>query len=226
MTALNASTEDEAEELEPLHTRNYHVEAFRRNPHEFLVRGRVIDTKPPGLYSEADPEPFELHHMVVELTVSFPDLVITRSDVTFNTFPQEACPLIAQRYGELAGLSIARGFTHAVRERLGGPRGCSHTTALLQAMAPVAVQCHWSMVALARRDAATAGLSPTPTGGDREASARLSLNSCHVWDEHGDFYRSIVEGTRSAPVVMIPLRRRLIELGIDPEAWALDHPGG
>ena len=45
----------------------------------------------------------------------------------------------------LVGLSIARGFTHRVRELFGGPRGCTHTTALLQAMAPIAMQCFWSM---------------------------------------------------------------------------------
>jgi len=41
----------------------------------------------------------------------------------------------------LKELSIARGFTHKVRGLFGGPRGCTHTTALSQAMAPEAIQC-------------------------------------------------------------------------------------
>jgi len=220
--------------LAPLHSRNYQVEAFRRSPQEFVLIGSIIDRKPGGYFIETDPEPFTLHHMVVELTVSYPDLVIVGSDVTFNTFPQELCPAIAGRYGDLVGISIARGFTHQVRERFGGPRGCSHTTALLQAMAPVAVQCIWSMVTLARREAqgAAAGspaaaVSPAPpaVSSDLRDTVRFSINSCHVWDEDGDFYRAVRDRTRQV-TPMLPLRARLEELGVDPEQWAREHPGG
>ena len=216
--------------LEPLHTRNYQVEAFRRSPEEFVLIGSIIDRKPGGYFIETDPEPFTLHHMVVELTVSYPELVIVGSEVTFNTFPQELCPAIAGRYGDLVGVSIARGFTHQVRERFGGPRGCSHTTALLQAMAPVAVQCIWSMVTLARRDAQeasgvappSASTAPAISSGMRD-TLRFSINSCHVWDEEGDFYHAVRDGTRQVSP-MLPLRYRLDELGIDVEEWVKDHP--
>jgi Protein of unknown function (DUF2889) len=212
---------------EPLHTRNYQVEAFRRDGQHFVLIGSVIDRKPGSLYIEQDLEPFELHHMVVELTVSYPGLVIVGCEVTFNTFPQTVCPAIAVRYNELVGVSIARGFTHQVRERFGGPRGCSHTTALLQAMAPVAVQCVWSMRFLARRDARDGPEGEqtlaSPAAGPRRDDP-INLNSCHVWDEHSEFYQSILDGTRSA-VPMLPVRRRLEELGLDVETWAKDQPG-
>jgi hypothetical protein len=208
-----------ADQLEPLHSRSYQVDAYRRSQAEFVLRGSVIDRKPPGMYVEVDPEPFEMHHMVVELTIAYPELTIVDAEVAFNTFPHETCPVIAQRYRDLIGLSIGRGFTHQVRERFGGPRGCSHTTALLQAMAPVAVQCHWSMAILARRDAGTrAALSPE----DRADSLRLSENSCHVWAPGGELYEGVKNGNRH-PRPMVSLQRRLEELGIDPVEWQADQ---
>ena len=95
--------------------------------------------------------------------------------VLFEAHPHDACGSIAPHYGELVGLSIARGFTHEVRQRFGGPRGCTHTTALLLAMAPVAIQCIWSMQVVDDREAgrpwrrprrsATRG-APAAMGGD------------------------------------------------------------
>ena len=66
------------------------------------------------------------------------------ANAALETHPHAACPRIEDHYQHLIGLSIARGFTHKVRELFGGPRGCTHTTALLQAMAPVAIQSMWS----------------------------------------------------------------------------------
>ena len=126
------------------------------------------DQKPPGVYLAEDPEPLTMHHMQVDLTVAFPSMVIERAEVVFEAHPHTTCVDIVGAYQGLVGLSITRGFTHKVRELFGGPRGCTHTTALLLAMGPVATQCSWSMYAaearargpvvhgLARRDDARA----------------------------------------------------------------------
>ena len=68
-----------------------------------------------------DPEPLTMHHMIVELEVAFPSLQITAADVIFDAHPHTMCPVITEHYKELVGLSIARGFTHEVRQRFGGP---------------------------------------------------------------------------------------------------------
>ena len=86
--------------------------------------------------------------MVIDLTIGFPDLVISDVAVEMQTHPHGYCPSIVEHYRKLIGLSIARGFTHKVRDLFGGPKGCAHTTALLQAMAPVAIQSIWSMRSL------------------------------------------------------------------------------
>ena len=147
-----------------------------------LLRGAVRDQKPAGLYIAGDPDPLTFHHMQVELEVSFPSLEITAAAVLFEAHPHETCGSIAPHYGSLVGLSIARGFTHEVRQRFGGPRGCTHTTALLLAMAPVAIQSIWSMQVVEDREAgrpwrrprrAHAGGAQAALGGEPQQLSRV-----------------------------------------------------
>ena len=116
-----------------------------------MLRGVVVDEKPVGLYIEQDPNPLWMHHMILDLEIHFPSLVIQKATVTFREHPHLGCVNIVDHYKKLEGMSITRGFNAKVRELFAGPRACTHTTALLQAMAPVAVQSMWSMrVASAR----------------------------------------------------------------------------
>ena len=217
----------EPDELEVLHDREYRVRAYRKADDLLMIRAAVRDQKPPGLYLEIDPDPLTVHHMQIEVDVAFPSLEIVRAEVVFESHPHEQCTVITTHYGGLVGLSIARGFTHKVRELFGGPRGCTHTTALLQAMAPVAVQCFWSMQASTARRAAEPGdASPGASGGaDADSGARrpgremwaMNLNTCHVWAEDGE----VVSGLEAGEPMSVPvfLRTRLDALGLDAEAW-------
>lgn len=203
----------------PIHERTYVVQAYRRGEHEVLLRGAVRDTKPPGLYVRDDPDPLPIHHMVVDLVVAFPSLTITDAAVVMETHPNDVCPSITEHYGKLVGLSIARGFTASVRELFGGPRGCTHVTALLQAMAPIAVQSIWSMGIAKAREAGRDGRPPM-TEAEREQIVARNVNSCHVWAEGGDHAVRVRTGT--AHKVPIPIRTRLIDLGRDPDGWTMD----
>ena len=143
-------------------------------------------------------------------------LEIVEAGVVFEEHPHPACPSIAPHYGELVGLSVARGFTHQIRELFGGPRGCSHTTALLQAMAPVAVQSMWSFrIVTAREQGIARENFATPEG--RQQSIAMNLNTCHVWAEDGEQVRSILAGEPQEVPVWI--QRRYAELGRDPMSW-------
>jgi hypothetical protein len=202
---------DGVEALPILHDREYRVRAYRLAGDRILIQGAIRDQKPPGLYIQIDPEPITIHHMQLSMTVSFPDLVIIDVTTHFESHPREECPSITGHYDNLIGLSIARGFTHKVRELFGGPRGCTHTTALLQAMAPIAMQCFWSMNAA---NAKIDGLSDPMLDPRRNQNQmwRRSINTCHVWDEHGPAVAARLAGvTEPAPVF---LRGRLAKLGI------------
>ena len=75
------------------------------------------------MYVPDDTEPLTMHHMVVEVEIAFPSLVIEAARTVLEIHPHGQCPSIEDHYQELVGLSIARGFTHKVRELFGGPRG-------------------------------------------------------------------------------------------------------
>ncbi len=200
------------DQLQPLHDRTYFVQVFRRDAGRMVVRGEVHDVKPAGLYVDDDPDPLSMHRMRVELEIDFPTLVVRAVDVVFEDFPQTRCPTIADDYEALVGVSITRGFTHRVRELFGGPAGCAHVTALLQAMAPAVVQSTWSMVIVNGRDA-TADDDPEGSSGGRRQPP--PADSCHVWAAGGELQTKVQRGEPLQP--MLTVRDRLVELGRDPE---------
>jgi len=205
--------------LEILHDREYRVRAFRKDPN-ILIRGAVRDQKPPHLYFRDDPNPLTIHHMQVDIEVAFPSLEIVAADVHFEMHPNDTCPIITTHYDKLVGLSIARGFTHKVRELFGGPRGCTHTTALLQAMAPVAVQCFWSMTASeGRRNERSVDFVPKPmTREQRDGQWKTNLNTCHIWAEDGEMVQSIQSGNVEMAAPRFA-RQRLVDLGLTEDDW-------
>jgi hypothetical protein len=198
-----------------IHERSYVVRSYRKGTDTMVLRGAVRDQKPPGLYIVDDPEPLTVHHMIVDLAVAVPSLEITAVDVALETHPHTNCPRIEDHYGHLVGLSIARGFTHKVRELFGGPRGCTHTTALLQAMAPVAVQSLWSFQMAAAHAAGEA--SPFADPEQRMRSVMMNLNTCHVWAEDGEQVTSIRNGEPMEVPVWI--QDRFAKLGRNPATW-------
>ncbi len=221
-TALPRPAIDHIDVAEPdlplLHDRTYSVRSYRRSATELLIRGQVLDQKPPGMYVDDDPDPLAIHHMVVDIVVRFPDLEIIEADVVMETHPHPSCTSITDHYRSLIGLSIARGFTHRIRELFGGPRGCTHTTALLQAMAPVAVQSIWSMRANDPTDG-TPVPAPMPSNpSPEEIRARMAhnINSCHVWAEDGEHLARAIDGEMDPPLWIID---RMEKLGLDPTTW-------
>ncbi|MGK0313663.1 MAG: hypothetical protein ACI8RC_003307, partial [Ilumatobacter sp.] len=100
----------------------------------------------------------------------------------------------------------------------GGPRACTHTTALLQAMAPVAIQCVWSMRA---SDASKPGGYDSGVPMERSDMWKMNLNTCHVWAEDSDVVAKYAAGGTSEPPEPPEFaRERMVELGISPSDWA------
>lgn len=200
-----------------LHTRNYEVRSFLKDENTVIIRGAVMDRKPGGLYVPDDVEPLVMHHMIVDLTVVYPQMEIVDAAVVFEAHPHTTCTAIVDHYQKLIGLNIARGFTHKIRELFGGPRACTHTTALIQAMAPVAMQTIWSMQAVkAKQSGATISEMVTPE--ERKRSLAMNLNTCHVWAEDGPNMTLINAGEELPPPLQII--RRFKELGKDPTGWS------
>jgi hypothetical protein len=199
-----------------VHERAYVVRAYRKDANTLLLRGAIRDQKPAGLYVPNDPEPLTMHHMIVDLHIAVPSLEIIDARAVMEMHPHTNCPRIEDHYRNLIGLSIARGFTHKVRELFGGPRGCTHTTALLQAMAPVAVQSMWSFRMAAGRPTGEGG-PDFSTADSRMQAMSMNLNTCHIWAEDGEQVQGILAGEpMEVPVWIV---RRYAELGLDPATW-------
>jgi hypothetical protein len=207
------------DDLQLIHTRGYDVRGYWRPDGRLSIRGSVRDELPTRLYGIDDDEPLVMHHMVVELIVELPDLRIADVLVEFRSHPHSACPAVIDHYHHLVGLSIARGFTHKVRELFGGPRGCTHTTALLQAMAPVAMQCKLASRMMGVRPSASGtSADPGPAATELgEARAAGNRNTCHVWAEGGEHLARILDGSDTN--LPIPISVRIRERGDDPDEW-------
>lgn len=215
-----APTPEGVTEADLIHERTYVVRVYRKDDTTMLVRGAIVDQKPPGLYIVGDDQPLTAHHMIVDLEVTLPTLEIVAANAEMEHHPYATCPRIMDHYDNLVGMSIARGFTHKVRELFGGPRGCTHTTALLQAMGPAVVQSTWSMKVLATRAAGDSDAPQMTTAEQRAAAVAGNLNTCHVWEDGGEFVTGILEGRQQT--VPVSVSRRLAELGRDPNTWRVD----
>ena len=200
---------------ELIHTRRYEVRTYKMRDDMFILRGVVIDEKPAGLYIADDPEVLWVHHMVVDLEVSFPMFEIQKVSVTFHERPHTRCTDIEPDYQKLVGLSIARGFNNKVKELFGGPRGCTHIGALLAAMAPVAIQSGWSMRVGAPRAAENA--SGMSTAEQRKRAYAINLNTCHMWDENGQMVSEIEQGLPME--VPLWITKRFKKLGLEDSEW-------
>ena len=183
----------------------------------FLLRGCVVDEKPAGLYIENDSDPIWMHHMIVDLEIVYPTFLIEKASVEFKNHPHLSCTNITEHYKKLEGMSIARGFNAKVRELFGSSHGCTHIGALLAAMAPVAIQTGWSMrigTAMASDDSSK---SSQDLQEQRIKQFSSTINTCHVWDEHGEMVGKVRNGQEIE--MPLPIVLRLRELGRDETDW-------
>ncbi len=200
-----------------IHTRQYQVHAFRMSDTKFLLRGVVVDEKPAGLYIEDDPDPIWMHHMIVDLEIVYPTFLIEKASVEFKNHPHLGCTNITDHYKKLEGMSIARGFNAKVRELFGSSRGCTHIGALLAAMAPVAIQTGWSMRVSSVVDTDDSSKSPEDFQEQRVKQFASTINTCHIWDEHGEMVSKVRRGEEIE--MPLPVVRRLRDLGRDETDW-------
>ena len=200
-----------------IHTRRYQVQAFRMSDERFLLRGAIVDEKPAGLYIENDPDPIWMHHMIVELQIVYPTFLIEKATTKFENHPHLGCTNITDHYKKLEGMSIARGFNAKVRELFGSSRGCTHIGALLAAMAPVAIQTGWSMRVSSVVDIDDSSKSPEDFQEQRIKQFASTINTCHIWDEHGEMVSKVRRGEEIE--MPLPVVRRLRDLGRDETDW-------
>jgi Protein of unknown function (DUF2889) len=168
---------------EPVHRRSLDLEVFEGEG-TFEVVGRLRDERP---WADGVERVRHLHDMSLYVTVRREDLVIVAARAEMRAFPHTECPSIEEKFGELVGLSVARGYTRAVQERFGRALGCSHLEFLARAVGPTVVQ---AIPSSASRAASRAD--------DREVVRRMGTDwladTCHVWRTGGPGPRKIAAG--------------------------------
>ncbi len=202
-----------------LHTRAYEIDAFLEDDEHFRLVGVMRDVRPDGLWGIADTEPMTLHDMHIELVVNGGTFVITEVRTAMLAHPQEQCPLILPVFQELVGTSIARGFGTRVKTLFGGPRSCTHFVALLNAMAPVAMQARWSFFhAVSDGLVSSADADPATRSERMRAGQEANRDTCHVWATDGPMFAKIEAGESFG--VPVWAKHRLAERGIPIEEWS------
>jgi hypothetical protein len=166
----------------PLHKRTIDIEAFD-NGDEIQVVCHFKDVRP---WSDVG-HIRTVHEMILDVDVRLADLVITRSEARMVNFPHVECPEIAPRFGDLVGLSIARGYNKEVQKRFIGVAGCTHLEFMARAIGPAIVQAFSSARSRKRIEAGATG-PMTPN--------QFMVNSCHVWAEGGPALEKLAAGWR------------------------------
>lgn len=158
------------------------------------VVGRLKDERP---WAQQPRELPVVHDLELRARVSLTDFTVRAVDARFHTYPHTECPDIAAAYQQLVGVQVGRGWTRAMRERLGGPAGCTHLRELARGMAPVLVQAAFS---------AQVRANPSREGDDERLRTVLPFLSgtCHIWAAEGVGEQKLeagwVPGTTTYPV--------------------------
>lgn len=160
-----------------IHTRSVSFAGFEREDGLFDIEGRMTDTKTyafsnkwRGTIHTGEP----LHEMLLRVTVD-EDFIIHEVAASTEHSPFPVCPNIAANYRSLKGIRMGAGWRRAVREKVGGVRGCTHITELLFPMATVAVQTIFPLQRHRRNEADSEVSS--------DSGKPFVINTCHAWAE-------------------------------------------
>jgi hypothetical protein len=127
---------------ELVHRRAYEFEGFRREDGLWDIEARITDRKSysfPNAY-RGEVKAFEpVHDMSLRLTID-DEMVVRDIQAVSDATPYAACLDIPAAYSRMIGVRIGPGWRRAVRQRMGGPAGCTHISELLISMGTVAYQ--------------------------------------------------------------------------------------
>jgi hypothetical protein len=163
-----------------VHTREISMRTSDLGAHYILVEGSLIDHRYRARPNEVSEESELVHHMVIQLKVKGPGMLIEQAEATMPHHPREECPEMLPWIRKLEGLEIAPGYSMKVKKIVGGVKGCAHLTSLVIAMGESAVQGYW-----------TAYVAETRKTGLPEQTIKKFINTCHLWKEDGPIVKEL-----------------------------------
>ena len=125
-----------------VHTRSIRVEAYARDDGLWDLEAELSDVKEKdfalavGIRKAGEP----VHAMQLRLTIDTAlNVVDARAQSDWVPYPGH-CDSFSDAYRQLIGLNLLHGFRHAVLQRLGGTKGCTHLTELAGVLPTAAIQ--------------------------------------------------------------------------------------
>ena len=172
----------------PQHRRSIDVKIYSRGDGLWEVDAHLTDTRPratPMATGEL-PAGAPIHDMLLRLVIdeSF-NVLEAGSQTSAMPYPGE-CDNLGDTYGRLVGLNLMRGFRQAVKERLGGVKGCTHLTELSQVLPTAVVQAFAGEVIDTRGDAAG-------------STQPFQIDRCHALRAEGDAVKTYYPRWYRAP---------------------------
>ena len=151
------------------HQRSIDVRVYSRGSGFWEVDATVRDvrtndaTTATGMLPAGQP----VHDMLLRLVVDEKFNVIEAGARTDAQPYPGSCANHGDTYGQLVGLNLMRGFRRAVRERVGGIKGCTHITELSQVVPTAVMQ-------------AFAGQVIDVRGRDAGSAQPMQIDGCHA----------------------------------------------
>ena len=173
-------------ESKKIFSRTIDIVSYQDGPDSVLIQGEIKDTRlcQNYLVTGEKQNPGILHNMIIAMRVSGSNLVISDIQVTMKQYPREECADANYNIQKLNGIYITKGFTKAVKDAIGGTKGCSHVTNCILAMGPAAVQSYWAMKA------------QQPVSKEFDSGGSMSqylIDTCHVWRKDGPMVKNLAE---------------------------------
>lgn len=163
---------------QPLHTREIRITGFERDDGLYEVEGWLTDTKPfdftppSGGRNIAAGTP--IHRMGVRLIYD-ESMTVRKVIAVGEALPYDNCVGGPATMQALVGLSMSRGWSAAIRERLSGKAGCAHLSSL---MAPMAATAFQTMVKLRLKQS------------EKNGGFQPSVDSCIAYARDGELIRT------------------------------------
>ncbi|MCY1408932.1 hypothetical protein D3C76_317900 [compost metagenome] len=167
-----------------LHTREIICKGYKRSDGLYDIEGRLQDltNDPTDLPFHTVPQGGAIHDMRLVMTIDA-DMVIQHIEAITAVGASRFCGEISSAYDGLKGLKIAAGFKQKMKAIVGGVKGCTHLTELLERMATTAMQ---TMFSTYRAEASRKRAQAT---GPIIAVRPWVIGTCHAYREDGDAVR-------------------------------------
>ena len=177
-------------DAEKIHNRQIVITIYTCNSDHLIVYGELKDNRLVPTYSLSMErrEPTTVHGMRIAMKVALKSLAIVEIETETPNIPHEECSPVKNSLEKIVGLQLKSGFSHKVRQRIGGPKGCIHLTTLLLAMAPAALQGYWT-----HNDR-----NPEKRKLTREQMDHYLVDTCYVWRREGPWLKELASKNRIA----------------------------